>query len=61
MVSTAGDSAMHVWSCTPAARNGGRSTSCYSQAAWRLDQRLEVGTQVQHALALAELPGSPGW
>lgn len=60
MVSTAGDSAMRVWSASPSPAQPDSSAS-YMQSAWRMEQALHVGTQVQHAVALAELPGSPGW
>ena len=53
LVSTAGDSAVHVWVAS--------SASGYTQSSWQLTQQIDVGFRMQLCAAVAAVPGCPGW
>lgn len=77
LVSTAGDQDVRVWVCSPSPMQGGLAAvdgvqgegrsgadavaAAYGQTAWVCSQQLHVGTQIQQALALSQLPGLPDW
>ncbi|KAK9839355.1 hypothetical protein WJX84_011776, partial [Apatococcus fuscideae] len=53
LVSTAGDSAVQVWTANLA--------SGYGQPSWQLAQRIDVGFRMQLCATLASVQGCPGW
>ena len=53
LVSSAGDSAVQVWTANLA--------SGYGQPSWQLAQRIDVGFRMQLCATLASVPGCPGW
>ena len=61
LVSTAaGVGEVLLWECAGAAGGGGLPAAA-ALGAWRLRQRIDVGSQAQDCAALAALPADPGW
>lgn len=57
LFSSAEDTQVLVWECSLASHQGTDSAYCR----WTLRQKLDVGTGLQHCLAVAEVPGQHGW
>ena len=53
LVSTAGDSAVHVWTALQALG--------YTQNSWQLAQQIDVGFRMQLCADVTIVPGSSGW
>ena len=57
LFSSAEDTQVLVWGCSPAAQHG--TDNAYSH--WTLRQKLDTENRLQHCLAVAEIPGQHGW
>ena len=65
LASTAGDGAVNLWERAAAAAGACSSSSTdgssWAEDRWLLSQSIEWGVQLQHSLALTQVPGQPGW
>ncbi|KAL3133219.1 hypothetical protein ABBQ38_007106 [Trebouxia sp. C0009 RCD-2024] len=58
LFSSAEDTQVLVWECSLGPQQQG-TDSAYNQ--WTLRQKLDTGNELQHCLAVAEIPGQEGW
>lgn len=64
LASTAGDGTVNVWrrACAGACSViEEEEEALWGQEAWSLAQSIAWGVQLQHSLALTQMPGHPGW
>jgi hypothetical protein len=69
LASTSADPQLQLWHCSHSSSSSNAHQqdlaellqARFGPAAWQLQPPVHVGSQIQHCVALAELPEDPGW
>jgi hypothetical protein len=70
LASTSADPQLQLWHCNHTSSSSNASQqeqqqqqlqACFGPQAWQLQPPVHVGSQIQHCVALTELPEDPGW
>jgi hypothetical protein len=66
LASTSADPQLQLWHCnhtrsSSSANQQHHLQACFGPQAWQLQRPVHVGSQIQHCVALAELPEDPEW